>query len=128
MKCIWHGCKALALAEEWDIVHCDIKPANIMINRDGVVKLGDFGCSRVSEGSDAQQNVGGTLLYMSPEQITGEKLSHKSDIWSLGASAYEACTLSPVFANSSANSFEAVKASILHKEPGDSDLYSPELN
>ena len=83
---------ALVKAAEQGIVHRDIKPENIMLARTGEVKVADFGLARVlgPEGVDLTQ-IGitmGTPLYMSPEQIEGQRLDPRSDIYSLGVTCY----------------------------------------
>ena len=83
---------ALHRAAEQGIVHRDIKPENIMFSRSGEVKVADFGLSRVikGEGTNLTQ-VGvtmGTPLYMSPEQVEGRPVDSRSDIYSLGVTAY----------------------------------------
>ena len=95
-----------ALAYAWNsskILHCDIKPDNIMVNMSGEVKLSDFGLcelsfldSAVLPGSEDQ--ITGTPEYMSPEQIIGtEKLDCRTDIYSLGASLYHLLTRRTLF-------------------------------
>ena len=83
---------ALAKAASEGIVHRDIKPENIMLARSGEVKVADFGLARVQgDGGVNLTQIGvtmGTPLYMSPEQIEGRPLDSRSDIYSLGVTAY----------------------------------------
>ena len=76
------------------LIHRDIKPENVVVSRDGIVKLMDFGIARPSEVSlhTVGTKVMGTLVYLSPEQMNGEPLDHRSDIFSLGAVLYEMVT------------------------------------
>ena len=91
---------ASALDFAWNdhgIVHCDIKPENIMINTDGVVKLTDLGISRRFEFTEGQKDVPehilGTPAYISPEQVYGDvELDCRADIYSLGATIYHLST------------------------------------
>jgi serine/threonine protein kinase len=91
VEMVTSACEALAYAHDQGIVHRDIKPENIMVLREGAVKLTDFGlASIVTEKSVTQTGtVMGTFFYMSPEQVRGEKLDARSDIFSLGATFYE---------------------------------------
>ena len=83
---------ALAKAESEGIVHRDIKPENIMLARSGEVKVADFGLARAQgDGGLNLTQIGitmGTPLYMSPEQIEGRTLDSRSDVYSLGVTAY----------------------------------------
>lgn len=83
-------CEAIKTAHENNIVHRDIKPANILITNDNVVKVLDFGIAKVSGAELTQTGQAiGTVSYMSPEQLQGETVDHRSDIWSLGVLFYE---------------------------------------
>jgi serine/threonine protein kinase len=89
----------LAFAHRNDVVHCDIKPANIMVLENGTVKIMDFGIARLPTGSRTfAGNVLGSPRYISPEQIVGRPVDARSDIFALGAVFYEALTGVPPFA------------------------------
>jgi serine/threonine-protein kinase len=76
------------------LIHRDIKPDNIIISRDGIVKLMDFGIARPTEVSlhTIGGKVMGSLAYLSPEQLEGKDIDHRSDIFSLGSVLYEMIT------------------------------------
>jgi serine/threonine-protein kinase len=95
---------ALQKAGAAGIVHRDIKPENILITRKGVAKVADFGLAQLAPGGDGQSveltQIGttmGTPLYMSPEQVQGEKLDHRSDIYSFGVTCYHMLAGRPPF-------------------------------
>ena len=83
-------CKGLAYAHSQDIVHCDLKPGNIMISDSGIAKVMDFGVAKKLAGADKKEakNLAGTPAYMSPEQQQGI-MSKQSDIYSLAVCLYE---------------------------------------
>ena len=83
--------EALQHAHVQNVVHRDIKPSNVLICADGTVKLMDFGLARVlvADTLTASGNVLGTPHYASPEQLKGEKVDHRTDIYSTGVMAYE---------------------------------------
>lgn len=93
---------ALALAGDAGIVHRDIKPENILITRKGEAKVTDFGLAQLAENEQKVQltQVGitmGTPLYMSPEQINGDVVDHRSDIYSFGVTCYRMLSGRPPF-------------------------------
>ncbi len=86
--------EGLTKAHEKGIIHRDIKSDNVMISRDGVVKIMDFGLAEIAGRSRVTKEgmTVGTAAYMSPEQARGEKLDQRTDIWSLGVVLYEMVT------------------------------------
>jgi predicted ATPase/predicted Ser/Thr protein kinase len=111
---------ALAAAEGVGLVHRDIKPDNIMLRRDGYVKLLDFGLARSARTTPPDQKrtdpytVRGTVFYMSPEQLRGMVLDTRSDIWSTGVVLYELVSGRLPFEGESATD---TAASILRSDP-----------
>jgi serine/threonine protein kinase len=93
------------------LIHRDIKPDNIVVAKDGVVKLMDFGVARPSEVSlhTVGAKIVGTLIYLSPEQLNGTTLDNRSDLFSLGTVLYEMITGSRVFPHKSLQDLVAKK-------------------
>jgi serine/threonine protein kinase len=87
-------CRALVAAHEHGIVHRDVKPENVMITHNGTVKLMDFGIAKIQRISSMTQTgiFMGSPSYMSPEQVRGRDVDHRSDIYSLGVLFYELVT------------------------------------
>jgi len=86
-------CKGLHFAHSKNILHRDIKSANIMIAKGGYVKIMDFGLAKIlHDVMSAHTVIGGTPHYMSPEQLLGEPLDGRADIYSLGITMYEMIT------------------------------------
>lgn len=89
---------ALDYANTQGIVHRDVKPANIMMLKDGTIKVADFGIARITTSSKTQTGVVlGTPSYMSPEQLSGAKVDGRSDLFSLGVVLFELLTGSKPF-------------------------------
>jgi serine/threonine protein kinase len=117
---------ALARAHAAGIVHCDLKPGNVVVSAEGTVKVLDFGLARLvtpretsakesqTETFDGPATIAGTIGYMSPEQASGGKVDARSDVFSFGALLYEMVTGRRAF---SGNSTAEVLAALLKDQP-----------
>ena len=117
---------ALDYSHSRGVIHRDIKPANIMLTPEGVVKLMDFGIAKlVDAGISLSGVVAGTPSYMSPEQILGEPVDARSDIFALGCLLYELVTGAKAFRGDTTT---AITYKILHEPPPPPSAIIPGIN
>ena len=129
--------EALAAAHEKGIVHRDLKPENIFVSSDGRIKILDFGLAKLTQPPDEnivngataadteQGTVLGTAGYMSPEQVRGEPVDHRSDIFSFGAIIYEMLTGDAAFGRATGG--ETIAAILKDEPPASSSITPPAL-
>ncbi len=115
---------ALDYAHARGVIHRDVKPDNIALLEDGIVKLTDFGIARLA--NDLVRTQAGIMVgspaYMSPEQIVGEEIDGRSDVFSLGVTTYELLTGSKPF---DASTITAVMHKIIYEQPTPAEDLSP---
>ncbi len=117
-------CDALAYAHQHNVVHRDVKPANIMVTKEGVVKVVDFGIARLTDMSMTQPNMMiGSRAYMSPQLYKGERADARSDIWAVGVSLYELLAYKRPFTG---DSEAELMFHIIYEKPEDLLGLSPE--
>ena len=88
---------ALDAAHEAGVIHCDVKPANVIVDEHGTAKLTDFGIARAARGPREHELIG-TARYIAPERVAGDPPTERSDIYSLGLVAYELLAGRPAYA------------------------------
>lgn len=118
---------ALSYIHDKKILHRDLKTSNIFLSSSGFVKIGDFGISKILEGTlENAETIVGTPYYMSPEVCENVPYSYKSDVWALGCVVYELCTLSHAFAAN--NLLGLVYKIVQEKQEPIPSIYSGDLN
>jgi serine/threonine-protein kinase len=118
--------RGLAAAHAQGIVHRDVKPGNVMLLKDGTVKLLDFGLARLNDSSVSGRGVeAGTVAYMSPEQVRGDSVGPTSDLFTLGIVLHETITGAHPFRGGNA---QAVIQAILHELPEPLRKRSPSVS
>jgi eukaryotic-like serine/threonine-protein kinase len=115
------ACAGLQHAHEAGLVHRDVKPANLLVREDGVLKIADFGIARAAESTRHTQagTLLGTAAYLAPEQIAGEDATSASDIYSLGAVLYELLTGRPPYSFGSLGELAAKQSEGVIEPAGD---------
>jgi serine/threonine-protein kinase len=93
--------EAVAFAHDNGVLHLDLKPDNVLVTRDGLVKVGDFGVAALTNAAGQAISAGGTLGYMPPEQLRGEDVDARTDVWAFAAIAFQVLTGAVPFAASS---------------------------
>ncbi|HEX5337201.1 MAG TPA: serine/threonine-protein kinase [Gallionella sp.] len=119
----------LAYAHEHEIVHRDVKPSNIMVIRDGHVKITDFGIARMASSAVRTQTgmVLGSPKYMSPEQVMGKAIDQRSDIFSLGVMLYEMLTGQSPFNGENVNAIMYQTLNAVPAAPNTMNAAVPEM-
>ena len=117
--------RGLGVAHARKIIHRDVKPANVMLGTDGIVRLLDFGLAKFMDAATtAPHGIRGTIAYMSPEQLRGDETDERADLWALGVMLYEMLAGTRPF---NGKEGYAVIESILQDEPKPLTNRNPEV-
>ncbi len=124
VELVFMACLALDYAQRQGVVHCDIKPANLLLTPEGQLKISDFGTAQYTEASHTYLTGVGSPLYMSPEQVEDKRLNQQTDIYSLGVVLYQLLTGKAPFQGSSR---ESLMYQIVTMEPLAPTQHRPDL-
>ena len=126
---------ALGYAHAQGVVHCDVKPGNVMVDRGGQVYLTDFGVARHAESTTTTIGYAGTAAYMAPEQCRGEAVSAATDVYALGVMLHEMLTGRRPFRgdeagteSGGATAAERIRWAHVHLAPEDPISWNPEMS
>jgi serine/threonine protein kinase len=123
LEIIFGACNAIDYAHRQNIIHRDINPSNIMLNKEGIPKITDFGIAQMTQET-YEMGVWGTPSYMSPEQLKDETIGSYSDVFSLGCVLYELLTGEVAFPGE--NNY-AIMYKITNEDPTPVTELQPEL-
>jgi len=126
-------CSALGFAHREGLIHCDLKPGNVMINKHGEVLLADFGIARMTDAATATMVGAGTPAYMAPEQVKGLDPVPQTDIYALGVLLFEMLTggerpFTGEKSTTTGTTSAKVRWEQVNLEPPGPRLYNPDLS
>ncbi|MFN8371892.1 MAG: protein kinase [Anaerolineae bacterium] len=122
--------RGLAYAHSKGVIHRDMKPSNILLDDSGNAYLTDFGLAKIIEGETEITKSGtvvGTPAYMSPEQLRGDRIDHRSDIYSLGIVFYQMMTGKPPFETGSSGEIVSLIYKHLEETPRPPSEHNPDI-
>ena len=124
IEIVFIACKALDHAHKMGVIHRDIKPLNIMLNKAGHIKITDFGIAQIKSEQIASKGIIGSPSYMSPEQIRQKPIENQTDIFSLGCVLYELLTGERAFPG---DDHVSIMYKVIKEEPVPMEKIRPEL-